>query len=106
MDKGPIELSPSFSREIAQIGEGRYEVTVGVNVEQDNLPFSAKLSITGKFECSGSLNADNMMRVNAVAIMYPYVRATLSMMTTLAAIPPVIIPTINLAKMFEREERD
>lgn len=101
-----IELQPSFSRTIQQINADEYEVTIGVELKQNNLPFIAELAITGKFKYDGSLDADKMLKINAVAIMYPYVRATLSMMTTLAAVPPVIIPTINLAQMFEKEDAE
>ena len=75
-------------------------------MKQDNLPFEAKLLLSGRFKCGESVDADKAMKVNAVAILYPYVRSTFSLMTTLGNISPVVLPTINLAQMFEREERD
>lgn len=101
----PIELAPMFKRNIVQTGEKEHKVTIGVRLDQENLPFNAELEITGRFEYDGELDVDKLLKINAVSIMYPYVRATLSMMTTIAGIPPVIIPTINLAQMFERNEQ-
>lgn len=100
-----IVLEPSFSRTIRQINTEEYEVTIGVKLEQSNLPFETSLSLTGRFKCEGVQEIQKMLKTNAVAILYPYVRATLSMLTTIAAVPPVIVPTINLAKMFEQEEQ-
>lgn len=100
-----IVLEPSFSRTIKQAGSEEYDVTIGVKLEQNDLPFEARLSLTGRFKCEDVSDVPKMLKVNAVAILYPYVRATLSMLTTIAAVPPVIVPTINLAKMFEQEEQ-
>ena len=100
-----IVISPSFSRKIEEVDKNEYDVTIGVELKQSNLPFDAELSIAGRFSYEGKMDVEKVLKVNAVAIMYPYVRSTLSLMTTLAAIPPVIIPTINLVQMFEKEEQ-
>lgn len=101
----PIELNPTFNRTIQQVNDNEYNVTIGVELKQSTLPFDAELSLTGRFKYEGNMDVQKMLKINAVAILYPYVRSTLSLMTTLAAVPPVIVPTINLAKMFEREEQ-
>ena len=101
----PIELKPTFNRTIQQVNDNEYNVTIGVELKQSTLPFDAELSLTGRFKYEGNLDVQKMLKINAVAILYPYVRSTLSLMTTLAAVPPVIVPTINLAQMFEREEQ-
>lgn len=102
----PIELEPALNRSIRKVNEDEYEVGIEVELKQDNLPFEAKLLLSGRFKCGESVDADKAMKVNAVAILYPYVRSTFSLMTTLGNISPVVLPTINLAQMFEREERD
>lgn len=99
----PIELKPTFSRAIRRVTDTEYDVSVGVKLQQPTLPFDAEVSLTGQFKTEGSMDVQKVLKVNAVAILYPYIRATLSLMTTLAAIPPIIVPTINLAKMFEHE---
>ena len=98
----PIELKPTFNLTIQQVNDNEYNVTIGVELKQSTLPFDAELSLTGRFKYEGNMDVQKMLKINAVAILYPYVRSTLSLMTTLAAVPPVIVPTINLAQMFER----
>lgn len=102
----PIELKPTFNRRIQQVVDNEYDVSIGVKLKQSTLPFDAEVVLTGRFKSEGNMDAQKVLKINAVAILYPYVRATLSTMTTLAAIPPIIIPTINLAKTFEREREE
>ena len=99
-----IALSPSFKRTIRQLDENKHEVSITVELKQDDLPFDAELSLTGGFIYEGSDSPEKMLRINAVSILYPYVRCALSMLTNLAGIPPVIIPTINFAKALEDAE--
>ena len=100
-----VVLNPTFTRRIKQVNPEEYEVSIGSKLEQEDLPFEVRLSLTGRFKCEGVSDVQRALKVNAVAILYPYVRATLSLLTTLAAVPPVVVPTINLAKMFEQEEQ-
>ena len=100
-----VELTPSFSRTIQKISDDEYDVSIGVELKQTNLPFDAELTITGRFKYEGSLDVQKILKINAVAILYPYVRSILSCLTTLGSVPPVVIPTINLAQMFENEEQ-
>lgn len=100
-----IELNPIFNRIIQQANDDEYHVTIGVELRQATLPFDAELALTGRFKYKGEIDVQKILKVNAVAILYPYVRSTLSLMTTLAEVAPVIIPTINLVRMFEQEEQ-
>lgn len=69
-----------------------------------SLPFYINVEIEGDFALSENDQADILMKQNAVAILFPYLRSTLTMLTTVANINPIILPTINLAKMFESEQ--
>ena len=72
----PIELEPALNRSIRKVNEDEYEVGIEVELKQDNLPFEAELLLSGRFKCGESVDADKAMKVNAVAILYPYVRST------------------------------
>ena len=105
-ENSEIELNPIFSRHISSKDKTHYELALGVKLEQDNLPFYAEIVLVGKFAVDEEQNAEKIMKVNATAVLFPYVRATLSMLTTLAEIPPINIPPINLVKMFEHEQSE
>lgn len=73
-------------------------------------PFFAHVHIVGKFSYHSSDNSlvqfDRMCRINATAILYPYLRSTVSDITRAANIQPVIMPVININKIIGTEEKD
>lgn len=104
-----FELNPSFSRVITHHENGRYSLKLGVKLVDDanRLPFSIDVEIQGFFVLKGFEDKeDKIMRINATAILFPYLRSTLSMLTSLMNVNPVVLPTINLVKMFENDEKD
>ena len=104
-DNLQVPLAPAFSRSVTKVDDEHYDLELGIKLKQDNLPFDAEITVVGSFELSGIKDAESMMKANATAILYPYIRSTLSMVTSLAGISPVVIPTINLVRIFEKEEK-
>lgn len=102
-----INLNPSFSRIITQRDKENYSLVLGVKIgssEGQEMPLYAEVILEGDFVLRNIEDVDTIMKVNAVAIMFPYLRATLSMLTMLMNIDPVVLPTVNLAQMFEEEQ--
>lgn len=103
-----IELNPDFVRSINKIGDDAYSLTLGVKIgtqeSDDKLPFIIEVILEGEFTLKGEYNADKIMKTSAVAILFPYLRVTLSMLTNIANINPLILPTVNLVQMFENEQ--
>lgn len=69
------------------------------NAIEKNYPFEMKVRITGKFIIKEEL-AQRFVK-NAIAILYPYVRALISTYTASANINPLILPAINVNKLIE-----
>ena len=84
------------------------DVTLITNVfedaEKNNYPFEMKIKITGKFLTKDENNL-HKFRKNAIAILYPYVRAIVSTYTASANIAPLILPAINVNKLIEDQEK-
>lgn len=98
------ELSVSFdiqgvyTQEIAQ-----YELTFSVKVghNDDDVAF-AKVQCKGVFEFENVSNLNDIpdfFYTNSIAILFPYVRAYLSLVTTQANVPGIILPTYNLSDL-------
>ncbi len=69
------------------------------NAEKNNYPFHLKIKITGLFEIvEGDINK---FSINAVTILFPYIRALISTLTANFNIQPLILPPINVMKLFE-----
>mgnify|MGYP000914382035 CR=1 FL=1 len=69
---------------------------------KNNYPFEMNLEMTGFFETENG-ESDKFIK-NAIAILYPYVRALISTYTANANINPLILPAINVNKLIENSE--
>lgn len=101
------EVCPTFSREIQLLSDDKYSLCLGVRIGLDSneqpAPFSIEVVIEGVFILKEIDDPNKAMQVNAVAILFPYLRSTVSMFTSLMNINPLILPTINLVAMFESD---
>lgn len=85
-------------------------VTLLINIfdspQENNYPFSMFVSLTGIFEIDdvSSEQKNNLAQVNAVAILFPYVRSLVSTYTANANVSPLILPAINVIKLIESQE--
>ena len=106
-----FDVSPQFYREILSNGE-EWKIRLGVKIGSDDeqkspLPFSVTVILEGTFSIEGFEEPDKekIMKINGTSIMFPYLRSTLSLLMSLANMPPILLPTINLSKTFELENR-
>lgn len=103
-EKGtPINLK---IKHIIDINKKSMSVTLITEIfedaEKNNYPFEMTVSITGRFETEEE--EPKKFTKNAIAIMYPYVRAIVSTYTASANVPPLILPAINVNKLIEEQE--
>jgi preprotein translocase subunit SecB len=79
--------------------ELRFVVKVAQNTNEN--PF-AEISCKGTFKFENIDSFDNIPEFfyrNSIAILFPYVRAYLSLVTTQANVPGIILPTLNLSNL-------
>lgn len=104
-----IKLKPEFTRVIKKIGEDEYELFLGVAIKQEKedeeLPFSLEVVVKGVFLLKGIENQKERIKVNAAAILFPYMRTTVSMLMSLANIEPLFLPAMNVTRIFEEQEK-
>lgn len=74
------------------------------NALENNYPFEMQIDITGNFSTEDD-SPDKFVK-NAIAILYPYIRAIVSTYTASANITPLILPAINVNKLIEDQEED
>lgn len=101
----PINLSiiPTI-----KVEDKKMDITLKVeifkNARENNYPFEMIVEITGFFETEGE-SPDKFVK-NAIAILYPYVRAIVSTYTASANVNPLILPAINVNKLIEDQENN
>lgn len=67
------------------------DVSRDINFEVE---FEGKFSIT-----SEKVEINDFILINAPAILFPYIRAYITTMTSLSGIKPMILPTLNLTSL-------
>ncbi len=81
------------------------EIILILNLFKDisDAPFYMNIEIIGEFSLEGEGDITNY-KANAIAIMYPYLRAIVSTYTSGANVMPVILPAINVNAMLEQKK--
>lgn len=110
---GNFSLSPTFSRTTGVTPEGMYftELSVSIlNTPEVPFPYDVQVSITGIFELENQPEdyIKTFLEVNAVQILFPYIRSMVTSLTTSAMVPPIILPIINPQTLFDgtQENKD
>lgn len=70
------------------------------NAKENNYPFEMTVEITGFFAIESEDGKINL-EPNAVAILYPYIRAIVSTYTANANVNALILPPINVNNLFK-----
>lgn len=100
-----ISLSPEFTRNITKIDDDKVAVNLIFRIDNKNgdMPFSMEINIEGIFQLENWEKPDlfPLIRTNSVAILFPYLRTIVSMLTANANIAPYILPVMNISAMFE-----
>lgn len=92
-----IEIGFDVKREIEKKSEEQYDVILDVLVEDDDKNISVFVKCKGKF----STRQENIELVerNAIAIMFPYIRSYISIITTQPSMQPIVLPAMNIVAM-------
>ena len=100
------DLPASFSVQVEKQGDNHYIVTLDVGIEKKD-EFSALASISGYCEIDDNHpQRDIMLKVNAPAIMFPYVRAQLTLLTAQPETEPIVLPVVNFQKIYEKSKEN
>jgi len=79
-----------------------FELQFSIKAFNENKPVFAEVNCIGtfSFENVTELNEiPDFFYKNSIAILFPYVRAYISLITTQANIPGIILPTLNLSSL-------
>ena len=96
-----MELKPTFSRKVRRAVENEkicfVTLTVKIEKTEDHpKPFDLCVSYTGVFESDASTEAEKRAVVIAgTSLLYQYLRAAVTTLTTAALSSPLVLPVIN-----------
>jgi preprotein translocase subunit SecB len=114
IDRKEGELSKQFKINFKPAGKyfvskNRFRLQLGLHVLNDSGLLTIELDAIADYEIKGSDDGQklsNFFYINAPAILFPYIRAYISTLTTLSGIPTVTLPTLNLTNLAEELERN
>lgn len=99
------QLEVQIENGASQIGEGFFEVTVGVTVTAragERTLFLVEAVQAGIFQISGvpAEEMDPLLGIGCPTIVYPYARETVSDMVTRAGFPPVLLAPVSFEAIY------
>lgn len=94
-----------------------FSVSIGTNIEDQDIKkvsvkvlgekreeYSFEIQVSGFFSFEGNAE-DSIIQQNAVAIVMPYIRSEVSLLTAQPGVEPVVIPPLNIAEMMSDNKR-
>lgn len=99
-----LELGLSANREINELGNNQYEILLSVFVADKDQKLSVMVKSRGIFETEDATKG--LIERNAIAIMFPYMRSYISLLTTQPSMAPIVIPAINIVSLVESFEKN
>lgn len=85
----------------------KYTLELGIIIEDENKVFRIEIVVLGGFVFdANSNNLNGFFYSNAPAILFPYIRAYVSTLTTLAGIKTILLPTLNLTNLGPELEKN
>lgn len=108
---GEFTISPTFTRTTGETADGRYYTELSVslsNTKETPFPLDLYVCIAGIFELNNFDDEQirSFLNLNAVQILFPYIRTIVSSITSTAMMPPIVLPIINSQTLFPDKDSD
>ncbi len=99
------ELSIKFSpKGIINKKDNIFQLHLDIEIDDKGGSIEIKVNSFANFffeENIGEETLDNFFYINASALIFPYIRAYISTLTTLSGMNPITLPTMNLTSLGE-----
>lgn len=105
-EKEDQPLDINFSTEIGALeNQNTYHVSMEVKATKKE-EYEAIVKISGFFEVENDdPDAETFINQNAVAILFPYIRSELTLLTSQPDTIPIILPVMNIVEMLKDSKK-
>ena len=104
---GRIDLQINYHLDMIERTATETEIAFGVTIKDAEERINLRLVANGIFEIGVELPAnvtkEMILKNNAVAIMFPFIRSQVSLITTQPGLTPVMLQPINIAKIWAQK---
>lgn len=97
-----LELGVRVEHNVENIGEDEYEIVLNTTVSDENE--NIYVNVKGKAIFRTQQKNMDMLEKNTIAIMFPYIRSYISIITTQPGMPPVVLPAMNIIAMINDQK--
>ena len=100
-NKGNEDIDFQIGVSVNQIEEANYQVAVSVTADKHD-EYIAEVQMTAYCEIDEDYSGKNdLLEKNAVAILFPYIRAQLTLLTSQPEVDPIVFPALNINDLIE-----
>ena len=91
-----------FDHEIRK-NDNDTDVVLSVLINDENNALKLSVELVGTFAFSNS-EYDNLINKNAIAILFPYLRSQVTLITSQPNMTPIILPPININTLLKNDD--
>lgn len=98
------EYNFNFEKALENIKENQYRLFLKCNAINEKNDIELHIEVVGEFECEleDETLRSSLLNQNAVAILFPYLRSQICLVTTQPQSIPINLPAININSLFEK----
>ena len=100
-----FQIKPQFSKKITDLGNNEYEVALKVEIKdtiENPFPFDLTATVALITKIDGEIDEEqlnNYLNINCVQIIFPYLRASVTSITSAALMTPLVLPVIDVTTL-------
>ena len=96
---GKLDVNFKFPTDLDYAQEKLISFPMEVLIENEDKSLRIQVGIIGIFESDVDITKEkSFVEVSAPAIIFPYIRAYVSNLTSMSGIQPILLPTYNMTK--------
>lgn len=92
----------NLQKTITLVGEHTYEVKLELIIQNLSLNISVVANATFVYNAPNPEDERYIIETNTVAIMFPFIRSQVSLLSTQPGMMPIVLPPINTARFKEK----
>ena len=93
------ELNADIKKGIIPIGNHEYNVILTTTIEKDDMNIELVAEAQFLYESEDYSREESIINTNTVAIMFPFVRSQVTLLTSQPGMTPIILPPIKTQKL-------
>lgn len=93
------EYKISIQKSIRKTGDHTYNIEMQTNVDKEDMNLQLIAAAEFIYEAEDYSKEESIVNSNTVAIMFPFIRSQITLMTSQPGMVPIILPPIDTSKL-------